>query len=205
MKTPSPELKLSPLGSSFLKAGDTAIHFYYSVAEQTRFAPQLQEALERGMGLVLASAGDRHPLLTLGALRPPRFPRQNNFLRLQVTPNLQRTIASIAQATAALGQRLPEVRLLADFDGLVASEAIFDVEAELSRQTRGLRVLTISQYDGNAFPAPITIEQFQTHALTVVGNVFYSENRSFVAPEQYARERTRAALKASARAAGKSA
>ena len=154
---------------------------------------------------MLATAGDRHPLTAAGVLRPPRFPRQNNFLRLQVTANLRATVGSIVQAVSALAQRLPEVRLLADFDGLVTSDAIFDVEADLSRQTRGLRLVAIHQYDGNAFPATVTLEQFRTHALTVIGNVFYSENRDFTSPEQYARERTRAAERVVARAAGKSA
>ena len=53
--------------------------------------------------------------------------------------------------------------------------------------------------------ATVTLEQFRTHALTVIGNVFYSENRDFTSPEQYARERTRAAERVVARAAGKSA
>jgi hypothetical protein len=203
MRTASvPAVNLSPVGSSFLKPGDSAIHFYYSAAEQARFAPQLQEALERGLGVVLATAGDRHPL---AGLRPPRFRRTNNFLRLQITANLAGAVASIAQAATALAQRLPEVRLLADFDGLVSSEAIFEVEAGLARQTRGLRLVTISQYDGNAFSATVTLEQFHSHALTVIGNIFYSENRNFTSPDQYARERLHAAQKIVARAAGKSA
>ena len=201
----SPAVTPSALGASFLKPGDTAIHFYYSAAEQARFAPHLQEALERGFGIVLATAGDHHPLAAAGALRPPRLSRQNNILRLQVTANLRRTVTSVAQAVNALAQRLPEVRLLADFDGLVSSEAIFDVEADLSRQTRGLRVIVVTQYDGNAFPAAITLEQFRSHAITVIGNIFYSENRNCISPEQYALERSRVAERVVARAAGKSA
>ena len=154
---------------------------------------------------MLATAGDRHPLSAAAALRPPRLLRQNKVLRLQVTANLGRTVTSVAQAVSALAQRLPEVRLLADFDGLVSSEAIFEVEADLSRQTRGLRLITVTQYDGNAFPAAITLEQFRSHAVTVIGNIFYSENRHCISPEQYAYERSRAAGHVVARAAGKSA
>ena len=206
MRSPdSPAVKLPPVGSSFLRLGDSAIHFYYSAGEQARFAPQLQEALQRGQGVVLATAGDRHPLAAPGVLRPPRFPRQNNFLRLQVTADLRGCIASMMQAARALAERLGEVRVLADFDGLVASEAIFEIEAELSRQIRGLRLVLISQYDGNAFAAPITLEQFHTHALTVIGNIFYSENRNYTSPELYLRDRAHAAGKVAARAAGEGA
>src|SRR5438067_8389956 len=188
MKTSVP--KLSPVGASFLKPGDTAIHFYYSENEQGRFASLLQDALNRGVGVVVASVGERHPLLN-GALHAPRFPRQRNLVRLQVTPDLRDSIASATQAVNSFLQRGSEVRLLIDFDGLVSSESIFDIEAELGRSIRNLRVLTVSQYDGNAFPASVTIEQFQTHALTVVGNIFYSENRKHITPEEYVARRAR--------------
>ena len=95
--------------------------------------------------------------------------------------------------------------LLVDFDGLISSEKIFEVEADLHRRTRGLRMVVISQYDGNAIPAAITLEQFHTHGVTIIGNIFYSENRNYTSPELYLRDRAHAAGKLAARAAGKSA
>ena len=198
MKTPLP--KLPALGTAFLKPGDNVIHFYYSEAEQLRFSSFLQEGLDRGAGVIIAGVGERHPLLNHG-IRLPRLQRKRNLLRLQVTPNLHATIATLAHGAAALLQRAREVRMAVDFDGLVSTEAIFENEAELSQALRGKRIIAISQYDGNAFPAPVTMEQFQTHALTLVGNAFYSENRSCVAPEEYLRIRRRKAQVAVAAAA----
>ncbi|HZU22374.1 MAG TPA: hypothetical protein VE998_06040, partial [Terriglobales bacterium] len=71
------------LGSAFLKPGDNVIHFYYSEAEQLRFSSYLQEGFERGLGIIVAGAGDRHPLLSR-AVKPPRLQRRRNLLRLQV-------------------------------------------------------------------------------------------------------------------------
>lgn len=199
MKTFLP--KLPALGTAFLKPGDNVIHFYYSEAEQLRFSSFLQDGLDHGVGIIVAGVGERHPLLHRG-IRAPRLQRRRNLLRLQVTPNLHSTIANLAHAAATLLQRTREVRLVADFDGLVSTEAIFENEAELSESLRGKRVVAISQYDGNAFPAPVTMEQFHTHALTLVGNAFYSENRSCIAPEEYLRNRRRKAQVAAAAAAG---
>ena len=114
MKTSVP--KLSPVGASFLKPGDTAIHFYYSENEQGRFASLLQDALDRGIGVIVASVGERHPLLN--ALHAPRFPRQRNLEHLQVTPDLCGSIASSAQEVNAFLQRGIEVRLLGRWLGL---------------------------------------------------------------------------------------
>jgi hypothetical protein len=98
-------------------------------------------------------------------------------------------------------KRTGEARVLVDFAGIVSHEGIFEVEAALHAAVEGMRLITISQYDGNAFPAGITLEQFQTHALTVVGNVFYSENRKFIKPEAYLRTRI-ARARSAVRAAG---
>jgi hypothetical protein len=196
MSDPAP--RFLSVGHNFLKAGDTAIHFYYSPAEQCRFAGYLQEALDRGAGVIVATAGENHPLLLSGVLRPPRLARHNNFTRLRVTADLRGTVGSLGQAAAALAQRFPELRMLVDFDGLVSSENIFEVEADLHRRTRGLRLVVVSQYDGNALPAAITLEQFQTHGVTIVGNIFYSENRNITAPDQYARTRLQKSAAATA-------
>lgn len=198
MKTLFP--KLPALGTAFLKPGDNVIHFYYSEAEQLRFASFLQEGFDHGAGVIVAGVGDHHPLLSRG-VRVPRLQRKRNLLRLQVTADLHATIATLAHAAGALLQRQREVRIAVDFDGLVSTEAIFENEAELSQALAGKRIILISQYDGNAFPAPVTMEQFQTHALTLVGNAFYSENRSRVAPEEYLRTRRRKAQVAAAAAA----
>jgi len=195
MKTPLP--KLPALGTAFLKPGDNAIHFYYSEAEQLRFASFLQEGFDRGAGVIVAGVGEHHPLLSRG-VRVPRLKRTRSLLRLQVTADLHATVATLAHAAGALLQRHREVRIAVDFDGLVSSEAIFENEAELSQALSGQRVIVVSQYDGHAFPAAITMEQFQTHAVTLVGNAFYSENRSGVAAEEYLRTRRRKAQVAAA-------
>jgi hypothetical protein len=136
-------------------------------------------------------------------LRQPRLQRRHNLLRLQVTPNLHSTIASLEHAASALLQRTREVRIVIDFDGLVSTEAILENEAELNEALRRKRAVVISQYDGNACPATATVEQFHIHALTLIGDAFYSENRSWVAPSEYLRSRrkSQAAVAAAAGAA----
>jgi hypothetical protein len=198
MKTTLP--KLSALGTAFLKPGDNAIHFYYSEAEQLRFSSFLQSGFNDGQGIIVAGVGGRHPLLSQ-AVKTPRLHRKRNFLRLQVTANLHATISTVADAATALLQRTRELRIAVDFDGLVSTEAIFENEAKLSEAFRGKRAIVISQYDGNAFPAPVTMEQFKTHAVTVIGNAFYLENRNRVAPEEYLLIRQRKAHVAAAAAA----
>jgi hypothetical protein len=193
--------KLPPLGASFLKSGDCVVHFYYSGAEQCRFAPLLHDALSKQYGVVVASTVDRHPVLETG-LKAALFSRRlKNLVQLHVTPDLRSTVTHIAETTADVLKRTGEARVLVDFAGVVSHEGIFQVEADLHAALADMRVITISQYDGNTFPAEITLEQFQTHALTVVGNVFYSENRKFITPEAYLRARA-ANSRVSARAAG---
>jgi DUF917 family protein len=114
-------------------------------------------------------------------------------------------MASLAHAATALLQRTREVRLAVDFDGLVSTEAIFENEAELAQAVLGKLAIVVSQYDGNAFPAPVTMEQFHTHALTLVGNAFYSENRSCVSPTEYLRTRRSNQRAAAAAVAGSAA
>jgi hypothetical protein len=192
--------RLPALGAAFLKTGDNVINFYYSEAEQLRFSGFLQEGLDRGSGVIIAGVGERHPLLTHG-VHQPRLQRRRNMLRLQVTPNLHSSIASLEQAAAALLQRTREIRIVVDFDGLVSSDAIFENEAQLNEALRHKRAVVISQYDGNALPAPITMEQFETHALTLIGDAFFSENRNWVAPSEYLQTRRRKSQVAVAAAA----
>ena len=191
---------LPALGSAFLKPGDNVINFYYSESEQLRFSTFLQEGLDRGYGVIVAGVGERHPLLTHTAYQS-RLQRRRNMLRLQVTPNLHSTIASLEQAALALLQRVSDIRIAVDFDGLVSTEAIFENEAELNDALRVKRAVVISQYDGNAFPASVTMEQFQTHALTLVGDAFFSENQKWVSPGEYLRTRRKSQVAMAAAAA----
>src|SRR5215469_14720594 len=103
--------KLPALGTGFLKPGDHVVHFYYSSEEQSRFQPMLQEAIDRGLGVIVAGVGERHPLMANG-LRPHRLQRKRSLLRLQVTPNLHATISTLAHATTALLQWAREVRVI---------------------------------------------------------------------------------------------
>ena len=195
----SPKKAATP-GAGYLKTGDHAIHFYYSAAEQLRFAAFLQEGLERGGAAIVAAVGERHPLLA--AVWVPRIQRRRTLLKLQVTPNLHVNVTTLGHAAAALLAWARDVRIVVDFDGLVSTQAILANEAELSRALLGKRAITISQYDGNAFPAPVMMEQFHTHALTLVGDAFYSENRQCVRPEEYLIARRSPAQASAAAAAG---
>ena len=136
------------LSPDLLKAGDNAIHFYYSTEERLRFLPLLQTALNRGRGVVLAGARGHDPLLA--GLRLPRFRRKHHLLSLQVTPNLSATMAMLAQAATTLLQWTREVVIAADFDGLVSAESLFENEAAVCAALQGKRGITLSQYDGNA-------------------------------------------------------
>lgn len=198
------QMKIMPMkaatpGAGYLKTGDQAIHFYYSPAEQLRFAAFLQEGLDHGGAAIIAAVGERHPLLA--SVRAARVQRRRSLLKLQVTPNLRATISTLGHAAAALLAWARDVRIVVDFDGLVSTEAIVANEAELSCTLTGKRAIAISQYDGHAFPAAVMMEQFHSHALTLVGDAFYSENRNHVRPEEYLSTRRHSVQAAAAAAA----
>ncbi len=184
--------RLPNFGANYLQPGCSVIHFYYSATEQVRFVPFIAEGLRLGQTVVLAAPADLIPSFT-GSLNLPGFRRRNGELQqVLLTPDISSCLAVLVQAVkeAAIGSGL--VRLLADFSGLVAHEDVFDVEATLSSSLHGLRLMSITQYDGNVVSAPVTVEQFKTHSLAIVGDAFYYENRRHISPEAYIRKRAAA-------------
>ncbi len=198
MKNRGPQLP--HFGDDFLQSGSSVIHFYYSRQEQLRFEEFLNEGLRQGCGVVLAATPD--VLARFAGVRAPRFTRRRGELRrVELGTELGELNTSIEVLVQAIHEELLErskVRVLADFASLVTQDDVFEVEADLSSALHGLPVIMVTQYDGNAVSAPITLEQFKTHSLAVVGNAFYYENRHSIPPEQYYRKR-----RAVARAAGR--
>ncbi len=171
-----------------LEPGSAVIHFYYSPSERIRLLSFLLEGLSRGQGVVLATTHEgyeelRRGLATLGMSGSTRV------IRVAITPDLPRTIQSIADATRLAARRSGKVRVLADFDGMIGKESIFELEAALASALESLNVVYVTQYDGNGFDASVTIEQFRSHALCIMGNAFYHENRNFTPPDSYYRKR----------------
>ena len=171
-----------------LAPGSAVIHFYYDRSERLRLLGFLLEGVSRGQGLVLASTHEgyeelRHGLATLGVSGSARV------LRVVITPDIPRTVESIADATRLAARKFGKVRVLADFDGMIGKESIFELEAALASALEGLNVIYVTQYDGNGFDASVTIEQFRSHALCIMGNAFYHENRNFTPPDSYLRKR----------------
>jgi hypothetical protein len=72
---------------------------------------------------------------------------------------------------------------------MIGKESLFELEGALASALEGLDVVYVTQYDGNGFDASVTIEQFRSHALCIMGNAFYHENRNFTPPDSYYRKR----------------
>jgi MEDS: MEthanogen/methylotroph, DcmR Sensory domain len=171
-----------------LAPGSAVIHFYYDRSERLRLLGFLWEGISRGQGVVLASTHEgyeelRRGLETLGVSGSARV------IRVAITPDIRRTIDSIADATRLAARKFGKARVLADFDGMIGKESIFELEAALASALEGLNVIYVSQYDGNGFDASVTLEQFRSHALCIMGNAFYHENRNFTPPDSYFRKR----------------
>lgn len=192
--------RIPDFGRNFLRTGSSVIHFYYSPAEQLRFGGFLNEGLRISQGVVLAAPAEVQARFA-PLVRLPRFRRRGKGELQQVvlTADLNAGLRLLVQAVRDEISRCGRVRLLADFAGLVTQDEIFEVEADLSSSLQHLPTTCVTQYDGAAVPAPVTVEQFKTHSLAIVGDAFYYENQHVIPPEQYFRKR-RGAL---ARAAGR--
>ncbi len=180
-------------GANYLQPGCSAIHFYYSRAEQLRFVGYIAEGLRLGQAVVLAA-----PAATVqefkAALTLPRFRKHaGNLHEVELATDLATSVPLLTQAVHQAALPGVVVRLLADFSSSVPHDGVFEVEAELSSSFHGLRLISVTQYDGTAVPAPITVEQFKTHSLAIVGDAFYYENRQHIPPEAYYRKRAAAA------------
>ncbi len=176
------------MGSS-VPWGGAVIHFYYSPSEQVRLANFIAEATRERQAAVLACTFDAYQVLVEELRALGVDPKSQSIIRIEVTANLRSTIYSIAAATSEAAAHRKPLRVLVDFGSIVPQENIFEAEAAVSTTLKGLRSICITQYDGRAFPAPVTIEQFRTHALAIVGNVLYHENRTYTRPENYYRMR----------------
>lgn len=177
------------IASASLPRGSAVVHFYYSPDEQRRFVSFVRDGVLAGEGVVLGCSRATYETLApaLGPSAVGSLPA--NLTRVEVTSELTCCVASIVETVHEVSRHRRWIRVLADFDAVTPIERIFELEATLSTALRDLPVITLTQYDGHAVPARIAIEQFRTHALTVVGNVLYNENRNYTSPEQYFHKR----------------
>ncbi len=184
---------LPNFGMNYLQPGCSVIHFYYSPQEQVRFLPFVVEGLRLGQTAVLAAPPGLMPDL-LESFSVPRFrKRACSFEQVELTPDLATCVPVLTRAVREAALATGVVRVLADFSTLVSGDEVFDIEATLSSSFRGLRLMSVTQYDGTAVSAPTTVEQFKTHSLAVVGDAFFYENRKHIPPEMYHRKRAAAA------------
>lgn len=172
-----------------LDPGSAVIHFYYNPAERLRLVGFLLEGISRGHGVVLASTHEGYEELhrsleTLGASTSSACVN-----RVAISADIPRTIQAITDAAHMAVSKRGRARVLADFGATIGKESIFELEAALASALEGLNVICVTQYDGNGFDASVTLEQFRSHALCIMGNAFYHENRSFTPPQSYFRKR----------------
>jgi hypothetical protein len=160
----------------------SVIHFYYSVSERRRFAGFLWEGIAAGDACILASS--REALETFAKATDLHGRATRELIRVEVSADLPGSLAKIAECAAAVGSsHQRRIRLLADFGDIVGSEMVNEVEASIAAAVRGFDVVSITQYDGSDFSACATLQQSQTHLLTIVGNAICKENRNYTSPE----------------------
>ena len=166
------------------------IHFYYTKREQQRLLGFLLQGVARRQGVVMACSADAYEGLSAGLeMLGVRLAHQE-ITAIEITPKLRVSIDTVAAAAKhALGRNHGFGRVLCDFGSLIGQEAIFEVEGSLNFALAGLDLVSVTQYDGRGFDAPVTIEQFQTHALAIVGTAFFRENRHYTSPDAYFRKR----------------
>ncbi len=171
-----------------LPPGSAVIHFYYNTSERLRLINFLLEGANRRQGLVLAATHEGYQQLRRG-LETLGLGTTARLQRVAITADIRATILAIGDAARVAGHRGASVRILADFDNMIGKESIFELEAALASALDGLNAIYVTQYDGNGFDASVTIEQFRSHALCIMGNAFYHENRNFTPPDSYFRKR----------------
>jgi hypothetical protein len=172
-------------------AGGCVIHFYYTKAEQQRLLGFLLEGAARCEGVVMACAEDDSEALSDGLEMLGVRRSEHEIMQVEITSNVRASIDAIAAAAKdALGRgHRYSGRVLCDFGSMIGQEAIVELEGSLNSALAGLNLVSVTQYDGRGFGAPITIDQFQTHALAIVGTAFFRENRHYNSPEAYVRKR----------------
>ena len=179
-------------GGNYLQPGCSVIHFYYSESERLRFASFLSEGLLLRQSAVIAGS-EEFVSLMLTVARPTDGRRKIGAIE-QVTLRhpLTASMPALCNAVQQAARRSSTVRMLADFSSWAASD-IFEIEAAVAGACDGLKLMKVTQYDGSSIPAPVEVEQFKTHSLTIVGDAFYYENRDHISPEAYFRKRAAAA------------
>ena len=184
--------RMPDFGGNYLQPGCSVIHFYYSPDERLRFVPFLAEGLLLRQAAVIAGPEDF--VSQIATLARPTDGRRRIGAIEQVA--LHRPVNGSFLALSTAIQRAARVssvvRLLADFSSWAAND-IFEIEAALAGTCNGLKLMKVTQYDGSSVPAPVEVEQFKTHSLTIVGDAFYYENRDYISPEAYFRKRAAAA------------
>jgi len=171
--------------------GGGVIHFYYNKAEQQRLLGFLLEGAARREGVVMACAENASEALSDGLEMLGVRRSEHEIIEVEITSNVRASLDAIAAAAKdALGRDHRYCsRVLCDFGSMIGQEAIFELEGSLNSALAGLNLVLVTQYDGRGFGAPITIEQFHTHALAIVGNAFFRENRHYAPPEAHFRKR----------------
>ena len=177
--------KLPDFGNDLTTAGSSVIHFYFSRSEQLRFARFLTEGLGRGQGIILAATTEVLAGFLREIKRSPVRAIRPGLKQVALTSDVAASIATLTGTVRDEARQHQQLRVLADFSSLVTHEQVFEVEAELSSSFQGLRLISITQYDGNAVNAPVTVAQFKTHSIAIVGDAFYYENRKSTPPEHY--------------------
>ena len=171
--------------------GARAIHFYYTKPEQQRLLGFLMEGIARYEGVVMACAESASEPLCDGLEILGVRLTEPEILRVEITSNVRASIASIAAAAKhALGREHRICgRVLCDFGSMIGQETVSEVENLLHYQLAGRALVSVTQYDGRSFGAPITIEQFQNHALAIVGSAFFCGSHYGDLPDAFIRNR----------------
>jgi hypothetical protein len=179
------------IGGYSVPVGGCVIHFYYNTAEQQRLLGFLLEGAARRESVVMAGAEKASEALSAGLEMLGVRRSEHEIIQVEITSNLPASIDAIAAAARdALGRGHRYCgRVLCDFGSMIGQEAIFKLEGSLNSALAGLDLVSVTQYDGRGFGSPITIEQFPTHALAIVGTAFFCENRHYASPEAYLRKR----------------
>ena len=171
--------------------GSCVIHFYYTQSEQLRSLGFLLDGIARREAVVLACTAEAYGTLSDGLGLMGICRSDNGIINVEITPDLPASIDTIAAATrdALGGEQRCFGRVLCDFGSMIGQETIFELEGSLHSALADPNLVSVTQYDGRGFGAPITLEQFQTHALAIVGTAFFRENRHYTPPEAYFRKR----------------
>ena len=183
--------RIPDFGSNYLQPGCSVIHFYYAEHERLRFVPFLAEGLLLRQSTVIAGSEALAATITHAALPTDGRRRVGKLDTVILDGDVEGCVSAVTRAVVQASAN-GIVRLLADFSSLT-NPNVFEIEAALTTACEALRMMKVTQYDGASVPAPVAVEQFKTHSLTIVGDAFYYENRDFISPEMYIRKRAAAA------------